>query len=75
MRLYINGDQVAEGEDRSDLPHGLRLLVGRLYPDRGVRPFIGQLDELALYRRALTPQEITQHYRLVRPVLATGASS
>ena len=46
MRLYINGEQVAEGEDPSDLPAGLRLLVGRLYPERGVRPFIGQLDEV-----------------------------
>jgi hypothetical protein len=66
MRLYINGEQVAEGEDPSDLPPGLRLLVGRLYPDRGVRPFIGQLDELALYNRALTPAEISDHYQLVR---------
>ncbi len=67
MRLYINGEQVAEGEDPSDLPAGLRLLIGRLYPARGVRPFIGQLDELALYNRALAPAEITSHYQLIRP--------
>lgn len=72
MHLYINGVQVAEGEDPSDLPTGLRLLVGRLYPSRGVRPFIGQLDELALYKRALTPQEINRHYRLVRPSTVSG---
>jgi hypothetical protein len=71
MRLYINGDQVAEGEDSSDLPAGLRLLVGRLYPDRGVRPFIGQLDELALYDRALRPEEISLHYKLVRPTVVS----
>jgi hypothetical protein len=71
MRLYINGEQVAEGEDASDLPKGLRLLVGRLYPDRGVRPFIGQLDELALYNRALAPEEITRHFQLVRPKTVT----
>jgi hypothetical protein len=67
MRLYINGEQVAEGEDSSDLPSGLRLLVGRLYPDRGVRPFVGQLDELALYNRALASEEIARHFQLIRP--------
>jgi hypothetical protein len=75
MRLYINGEQVAEGEDPSDLPAGLRLLIGRLYPDRGVRPFIGQLDEMALYNRAITPQEVKQHYHLVRPVVANVSDS
>ena len=75
MRLYINGVQVAEGEDPSDLPAGLRLLVGRLYPSREVRPFIGQLDELSLYNRALTSQEIEAHYRLVRPTMANGSST
>jgi hypothetical protein len=67
MRLYINGEQVAEGKDTSNLPAGLRLLVGRLYPDRGARPFIGQLDELSVYNRALRADEIIQHYKLVRP--------
>lgn len=72
MKLFINGQQVAEGEDPSDLPPGLRLLVGRLYPARGVRPFIGQLDELALYNRALSAEEIHQHYQLVRPAMTNG---
>ncbi len=71
MRLYINGEQVAEGEDPSDLSGGLRLLVGRLYPDRGVRPFVGQLDELALYGRALRPEEISLHYKLARPTVVS----
>jgi hypothetical protein len=71
MRLYVNGELVAEGEDASELPAGLRLLVGRLYPSQSVRPFIGQLDELALYNRALRPEEITLHYQLVRPTIAS----
>ena len=70
MRLYVNGEPVAEGEDASELPAGLRLLVGRLYPSQSARPFIGQLDELALYNRALRPEEITHHYELVRPRMA-----
>jgi hypothetical protein len=74
MRLYINGALVAEGEDASPLPPGLRLLVGSLYPAGGERPFNGQLDELALYDRALTEAEIVQHYQLVRPTKADPSS-
>ncbi len=70
MRLYINGMLVGEGEDSSPVPSGLRLLVGSLYPSSGERPFNGQLDELALYNRALTEQEIVHHYQLVRPKTA-----
>jgi hypothetical protein len=67
MRLYINGRLTGEGEDSTPLPARMRLLVGRLYPSRQVRPYIGQFDELAIYDRALTPEEIAQHYRKVRP--------
>ena len=74
MRLYINGDLVAEGQDPSELPSGLRLLVGKLYPSSTFRPFIGQLDELALYNRSLTPEEIGTHYHLIRPKKADSSS-
>ena len=74
MRLYINGDLVGEGEDTNELPAGLRLLIGRLYPSRNARPFIGQLDELALYNRALSPQEISKHYLLLRPKMGPSKS-
>jgi hypothetical protein len=75
MRLYINGSLTGEGEDVTPLPSGMRLLVGRLYPSRQVRPFIGQLDELAIYDRALTPEEIVTHYRLVRPKPKSAAET
>lgn len=74
MRLYTNGELVGEGEDASELPTGLRLLVGKLYPASGDRPFVGQFDELALYNRALKPEEISAHYRLVRPQTASKPS-
>jgi hypothetical protein len=67
MSLYLNGALVGQGEDVSPLPANMRLLIGRLYPSRRVRPLVGQLDELAVYNRALTPREISSHYRLVRP--------
>lgn len=74
MRLYINGELVAQGEDPSELPSGLRLLVGKLYPGSGDRPFAGQLDELAIYNRALTLEEIGTHYHLIRPKRADASS-
>jgi hypothetical protein len=67
MRLYINGELVGEEDDATQLTPGLAMLVGRLYPQRNVRPFKGQLDELALYGRALTAEEIEAHYRIIRP--------
>jgi hypothetical protein len=74
MRLYINGELVAQGNDPSELPSGLRLLVGKLYPGSSDRPFAGQLDELAIYNRALTPEEIGTHYHLIRPKTANSSS-
>jgi hypothetical protein len=76
MKLYINGELVGEGRDTNELPTGLRLLIGRLYPDssRSVRPFIGQLDELAIYDRALSPEEIAKHFQLIRPKTAPKTS-
>jgi len=75
MRLYINGELESQGEDSSDLPPGLRMVIGNLYPSRHMRRFIGQLDELAIYNRALGDAEISNHYRLVRPRLESGVPS
>jgi hypothetical protein len=74
MRLYINGALAGEADNVTTLPAGMRLLVGRLYPSRQVRPFIGQLDELAIYNRALEPGEIRDHYHIIQPKKATEPS-
>jgi hypothetical protein len=74
MSLYIDGALVGQGEDVSSLPSRMRLLIGRLYPSRRVRPLIGQLDELAVYNRALMPDEIVKHYQIVRPAGASKSS-
>ena len=67
MRLYIDGQEVAKREDTTPLSDGLLLLVGQLDRKRNSRLFIGQLDELAYYERALSDEEIQHHYHLVRP--------
>jgi hypothetical protein len=72
MRLYLNTELVASGADSTKLANGMKVLIGQLYPldeRRHVvaRPMMGELDEVALYNRALSERELTEHYRLVRP--------
>jgi hypothetical protein len=67
LRLYVDAKQVASAPDSTRLSEGLELLVGQIDRERDWRPFVGQLDELAFYDRALSSVEIEQHYRLVRP--------
>jgi hypothetical protein len=48
------------------LAAGQRLVVGRQARSVDQRlQFIGQLDEVAVYARALTFQEIRAHYRMI----------
>jgi hypothetical protein len=67
MRLYVNGQQVATAEDNTKLSTNLTLLIGQLDRHRDWRRFVGQLDELAIYNRALSDSEIRKHFQLVRP--------
>lgn len=64
LNLFVNGKVVASQKDSSPLPAGMKVLVGQLYPDLRSRPFVGQIDELAIYEKALTVKDILQHYRL-----------
>lgn len=67
MRLYVNGKLVAQGDENTKLAGGLTLLVGQLDRYRDWRRFNGQIDELAIYSRALSDREILRHYSLIRP--------
>jgi hypothetical protein len=50
-----------------------RLLIGRLKPvprregQIHSRPFVGRIDELALYNRPLTAEEVRLHFELGAP--------
>jgi hypothetical protein len=73
MRLFVNGKLAASGQDASNLPLGLNLIVGQLDRTRTDRRFIGQVDELAFYPRALSSEEVRRRYDLVRPEAAPTA--
>lgn len=66
MRLYVDGRLVAAGDDSTALPAGLSLIVGQLDQWRTDRRFVGQIDELAVYARVLTAEEILSRYETVR---------
>jgi hypothetical protein len=64
IRLYINGE--LSGEKKVALVFDdsrLRPVVGRLQSSSQgeQRQWIGAIDEVALYRRALSPEEIRSH--------------
>jgi hypothetical protein len=67
MRLYLDSKLLATAEDNTPLSGDFELVVGQIDRERNMRPFFGQVDELAFYTRALSEEEITQHYRIVRP--------
>jgi hypothetical protein len=76
MHMYVNGRLIESKEARGPLPPGLRVLMGQILPvspqikdEVTSRLFAGELDEVALYDRALGEKEIRQHYELVRPDL------
>jgi hypothetical protein len=80
MELFIDGDHVASATDKHSLGDRLHVLIGQLYPkdSRGrsvmqARQFVGQLDEVAFYDRALSREEIREHFHSARP--ETGNTS
>jgi hypothetical protein len=65
MELYIDGRLRGQAEDKTLLAENLHLVVGRQEPTGRPYQFIGQLDELAIYPRALEPAEIKAHFEAV----------
>lgn len=63
LSLWIDGNLAAEHEDETPLPANMQILIGQLYPTKNYRPYVGQIDEVAFYDRALSKQEIRNHIR------------
>jgi hypothetical protein len=70
LELYIDGALVQQAQDDSPTPSGLQLVIGQLYTETVERFFIGHLDEVAIYDRALEADEVAEHHRLLRPEAA-----
>ena len=65
MRLYLDGK--ISDELSADMPPSdalLRPIIGRLQSksSNDLRPWLGGIDEVALYGRALSPEEVRAHF-------------
>jgi hypothetical protein len=66
LRIYVDATLAAATKVSSTFEGNLHLLVGQQSPKQRRNPFIGQLDELAVYKRALSEKEIGNHFRAVK---------
>lgn len=64
MRMYLDGHLAATGIEHTTLSPGVQLRLGSDVVNHG-RNFVGQLDEVALYDRALSVEEIRRHYTVI----------
>jgi hypothetical protein len=67
MSLYLDGKLVGADTDPRRISIDPRLVLGRLHAETDLpisRPFVGQLDEVAVYDRALIAKEVENHYAL-----------
>jgi ferric-dicitrate binding protein FerR (iron transport regulator) len=69
LELFLDGEPDRTMPLKPDHPTtACRLVVGRRTPDpletEDQRPFIGRIDELAIYDHPLTVEEVRSHYRL-----------
>lgn len=66
-QLYLDGQRVAEAKRRLDasMAEGQPLVIGRVLSYHTEKSFIGQLDELAVYDRVLSEEEIKDHFDAV----------
>jgi hypothetical protein len=67
LRLFLDGQLVATGTEPAKMRLGLQLVLGQLYTETVERFFIGHMDEVAVYARALSAEEIRRHHELLRP--------
>jgi hypothetical protein len=63
--LYLDGQKVADAATRGLLARTPYLIVGRSFADLLEDCFVGQLDELAIYNRALSEDEIKRRFNII----------
>ncbi|MEZ6040543.1 MAG: LamG-like jellyroll fold domain-containing protein [Planctomycetaceae bacterium] len=68
IQLYFNGMAAGHVEVEQENCEGrFHVILGQLRMSTNThRPFSGALDEVALYRRALTSDDVQRHFELIR---------
>jgi hypothetical protein len=67
MRLFVDGKPVAGRTYHPHFEDELELVIGQLFSFDTIRPLVGQIDEFAIYDRALAHEEVEAHYTTLRP--------
>jgi hypothetical protein len=81
LELYLDGDLAGTAQAEAEAPTTpCRLMVGRLKHGAQpgldqIRPFVGRIDELAVYDHPLSPEEIRRHRELGSPAEKYGTRS
>lgn len=66
IQVYLDGKFAGKGWDENPLPRNSRVAVGNDTIERlNQRYFVGQIDEVAIYDRPLTEEEIASHYEAI----------
>ena len=60
--LYLNGTNVASGSLPFDTPAGSQMFIGGVNAPYNTRQLIGLIDEVSIYNRALSSNEIASIY-------------
>jgi hypothetical protein len=63
MSLYVDGGVALTATDVTSFSHALDVVVGRLGKTRDLGYFEGLVDELAVFDRPLTQQEVTDFFQ------------
>ena len=82
MRLYVDGQEVGSAAVTADLAETTVLTIGRLSHSISARYFKGELDDVQIYDRGLTAEEVTRskgrlvgHWRFNEDSGATAVDS
>ena len=81
FKFYVNGAELPTNCDHNwdsweyDFPSGFSLVVGKGNPTIIENFFDGEIDDIAIWNRALSPTEITELYDLPADILLDGVIS
>jgi hypothetical protein len=64
MHLYVNGVAATSTASAPLQADAQTILLGTLQTKSKVRPFVGRLDEVAIYDRALDADEVSKHHEI-----------
>ncbi|TWU51721.1 LamG domain-containing protein [Rubripirellula reticaptiva] len=74
ISVWLDGRLTAEHSDVSVLNNNMQIVIGQLYLSRAERRFVGQIDEVAIYDRSLSPKELRSHIKAAGRLVDVGDS-